>query len=247
MIGGTPTTTNYLDTAICSAGTCTVPTTVANGASVYWVVRAKNPAGASPWSNALRFTVRVLPSTPTLVGPSGTDATFTPNLTWNASTDANSYDVYTNIGGVPTTTNVLDTACVAGTCTYTMPTQANGTYVYWIVRAKNPAGASPWSNALRFTVRVLPSTPTLVGPSGTGTTTPTYQWTDAGDATSYDIYTSINGVPTTTNVLAATYCAAGVCNYPSTVPAASRVYWVVKGNNSAGTGSWSSPLVFLVP
>jgi len=131
---------------------------LANGASVYWVVRATNSSGTSAWSTNQRFTITLPvtpPNAPTLVSPSLTSATNTPTYTWNAVANATSYTHYTNIAGVETFTNVTAAAagCAAGTgtCSTTSATPlASGSNVYWVVNAKNSGGTSPWSTSLRF-------------------------------------------------------------------------------------------------
>jgi hypothetical protein len=250
---GVSATTNYLS-MVCVAGVCSVTSpALNNNDSVYWVVRARNSAGISAWSASRSFIVNIVsvPAIPTLVSPSGTIATLTPVYTWNASAGATSYDLYTDIGGVSTTTNYLAaSACTAGTCSAISPTLANGSSVYWVVRAKNPAGTSAWSSSKFFTVNavVVPAVPATVSPSGTVTTlTPSYIWNASEGATSYDLFTDIGGVSTTTNYLAASTCAAGTCSAISpTLANGSSVYWIVRAKNSAGSSAWSSSKIFHV-
>jgi hypothetical protein len=165
---------------------------------------------------------------------------------------AASYDLYTKIGGVETTTNYLAaTVCSAGTCSVTSPALANGTSVYWVARARNVAGTSPWSSSMSFSVKVLPLAPTLIGPSGSGTATPTFTWNAVGNATSYTLYTNVGGVENYATYDAAAACSTGVCSVTPGAPlapfsAGSNVYWVVRGGNAAGNGPWSANKTFKV-
>jgi FtsP/CotA-like multicopper oxidase with cupredoxin domain len=254
IIGSVEKTTNYLAANVCSAGTCsTVSTALVSGSSVYWIVRAKNTIGTSAWSTSKTFVVNSIPipAIPVTSSPSGTVTTSTPTYTWNESVFATSYDLYTNVRGVATTTNYLSTAvCVSGVCSATSPVLANGASVYWVVKAKNSTGVSAYSSSKTFVVNTvsIPLSPATVSPTGTVTTnTPTYTWVESTGATSYDIYASVNGVASTTNYLTSTVCAAGTCTATSpTLTNGASVYWIVRAKNSAGTSAWSTSKTFVV-
>lgn len=257
-INGIPTSVSYTATdAGCAAGTGTcdvTPATVlANGTAVYWLVRAKNAAGVSPWSTNKNFVVQILPGTPTPVAPSGYITDTSPSYSWSAVTGAASYDLYTKVNGTPTTVTYSagDAGCAAGTGTCGIApgtVLANGSAVYWLVRARNAAGVSPWSTNKTFTVQLLPATPTALAPSGTASTTPNYSWTAAVNATSYDLYLRVNGVPSTVNVSAAAAgCASGTGTCSASaggLTSGDGVYWLVRGRNAAGVSPWSAPLSF---
>jgi hypothetical protein len=250
----------------CSTGsglcTATALAPLANGSSVYWVVRATNTGGTSAWSSNLRFTVstQATPVAPTLVSPSGVVTTATPTYTWNAVAGAANYTLYTNIGGVETlaTYNAAAAGCPAGTgtCSVIPATPlAHGSSVYWVVNASNAAGTSPYSTNLRFNVStiVAPVAPTLVSPSGVAATNPpTYTWNAVANADSYTLYTNIAGAETFTTITAANAgCGAGTgtCSLTPATPLASgaSVYWIVNARNAGGTSPWSTNLRFTAP
>jgi len=243
------------------AGLCTVTLAnpLANGDIVTWLVRATNAAGSSGWSSYLRFTVGILPATQTLVSPSGTIVTTTPTYTWNADTAATSYVMAAYLNGVRTDTTYTATeaGCAAGTgtCSVTPATAlANGDKVTWLVRATNIAGSSAWSAYLKFTVGIIPATPTLIGPSGTiATTTPIYSWNAVPEATSYVMATYVNGVRSDLSITAVDAgCASGTgtCSFAvspvDALTSGDNVTWLMRAVNLAGSSSWSSYLKFLV-
>jgi hypothetical protein len=245
----------------CPAGTGTCSVTpvapLTSGDAVTWLVRAINGAGTSGWSPFLKFNVQVFPATPTLVGPTVTATTLTPTYTWNAVPTAASYVVATYLNGVraDVTYTAAAAGCSAGTGTCSVTPAAplaNGDNVTWLVRATNAAGTSAWSAFLKFTVGIVPSTPTLVSPSGTvATLTPTYTWNAVPTATNYVVATYVNGVRADVNYTATTAgCAAGTgtCSVTPAGPLTSgdSITWLVRATNIAGTSGWSSYLRFLV-
>jgi len=188
---------------------------------------------------------------PTTVSPAGIVNTLTPVHTWNNVTGAASFELYTNIAGVAkSTTYAAADVCVAGTCSVASPALAEGSSVYWIVRAKNPATVSPWSSAKTFTVTtaVIPAVPVTVSPTGTvATLTPVHTWNDVAGATTFELYTNIGGVAQATTYTAAAVCAAGTCSVTSpTLANGNSVYWIVRSKNTAGASGWSAPKTFTV-
>ena len=237
-------------------GTCSVTpsTALVNGASQWWIETA-NDVFDGPWSDVMNFTVNVVPpGKATLVSPSGTISTSTPTYTWNAVSTATSY--YLWVDG-PSGTAVIQTwytatqagcASGTGTCSVTPSTTlSNGTNQWWI-----EAGAgAPWSDAMNFTVNVVPpGKATLVSPSGTiSTSTPTYTWNAVSTATSY--YLWVDG-PSGTAVIQTWYtatqagCASGTgtCSVtPSTTLSNGTNQWWIE----AGAGApWSDAMNFTV-
>jgi hypothetical protein len=257
VVGTVQKTVNYSAVNVgCESGTGTCSVTPLlpqeNGATVYWVVKAKNAAGASPWSTSMTFIVRGLPATPQLIGPTVAVATRTPSYSWNAVPGATEYTLFTDVGGIQATVTYSAAAggCASGTgiCTITPSTPQNfGTTVYWLTRARNIGGASSWSTSMNFTIMDPNTAPILISPSvAVATTTPTYTWNAVYGATDYDFYTLIAGAATTVTYTAANaHCASGTgtCNITPNTPLSpgSSVYWSVKAKNAGGKTPWSLP------
>ena len=253
-INGVTALSSHLATTACSAGSCSVTSpALTEGNSVYWIVKARNAGGASAWSTSKTFvvTTATIPAAPVTLSPSGTVPSATPVYTWNVSAGATSYDLFTSIGGVSSqTSHLAATVCSGGTCTVTSPTLNNGDSVYWIVKAKNIAGASAWSSSKTFVVALVPApaAPVSLAPSGTvATLTPVYSWSQSAGASSYDIYTYINGVASIASDIPATVCSGGTCSFTSpALTDGNSVYWVVRAKNSTGSSAWSSSKTFVV-
>jgi hypothetical protein len=191
------------------------------------------------------------PAQPTLLGPTETVTSTTPSYTWNAVSGATSYDLWT-----PADLTVEYTAAAAGcgsdelTCMVTPSTVLNnGDDVNWTVRSKNSNGLSSWAVASSFAVSILPAVPTLVGPTGTvTTTTPTFTWNAVSGAGSYDLWTPSD--KTVNYTAAAAGCASGepTCSVtPATVlPNGDTVSWTVRSLNSGYLSSWGPTSSFTV-
>lgn len=145
-------------TANCTVGgTCSIISpTLTPGDNVSWLVRARNSAGISSWSAVNSFTYLlpvVVPITPTPIAPIGTVSVANPSYVWSASDGATSYDIYSNTNGVTALLNYSSAAasCTAGgNCSIVSSTLTPGDNVSWLVRARNSAGISAWSQVVRF-------------------------------------------------------------------------------------------------
>jgi hypothetical protein len=196
----------------------------------------------------------VLPlATPVTLGPSNSVATLTPTYTWASVPGATSYDLYTVISGVASTTSYTASAAncaLGGVCAITPITAlVGGNSVYWVVRARNVVDTSPYSTSRDFTTMDTTAIPILIGPSiSIATLRPTYAWNSVPGATSYDLYTSINGVGSTVSYTASDgNCSlGGVCAItpPAPLVGGDSVYWIVRGKNSAGTSAYSLAKTF---
>lgn len=244
---------------LCSSGTGTcflTPTTALSSGSHTWWVRAKNSAGYGPWSQGMSFTVgTTAPGQPTLVSPTGNVTDTRPTYTWNAVAGATEYQLWVNRGRT-TVINAMHTATAAGcsggtgTCSITPTTVlAAGGHAWWI-RAKNGAGAGPWSTAKTFTIVTPPAQPTLVSPAGNVTdTTPTYTWNAVASATEYQLWVNRGSttVINTVHTSGAAGCGDGTCEItPATVLTAGGHTWWVRAKNTAGLGPWSTAKTFTV-
>jgi hypothetical protein len=103
--------------------------------------------------------------------------------------------------------------------------------------------------------RATPAPPpaTLISPSGTiTTTTPTYTWNAVSETTEY--YLKVNDSSKENKILrwytsSEAGCASGIgtCSVtPTTALAAGSGTWWIQAKNSAGTGPWSSGMLFTV-
>jgi hypothetical protein len=162
-VGGVETTVNFTAVAAgCDqenkACSVTPPTPQAGGASVVWLVRARNSAGTTPWGSSKTFKVMDSLASPTLIAPSGVIALTTPTYIWNFVAGATSYDIYTSVAGVDTTFTytAIDAGCdqEISSCSITpVVPQNGGDNVTWLVRAKNIGGATIWSSSLNYQIQ----------------------------------------------------------------------------------------------
>ncbi len=108
-------------------------------------VRAKNDAGSSSYSTAISIsTLAGIPATPTGLNTSSV-TTSSATLSWNASSNATSYDVQVRVqGGSWATYNTSNTS-------YNATGLQSSTIYEWQVRAKNASGASSYSSTVQFT------------------------------------------------------------------------------------------------
>ena len=249
----------------CAAGTgtCAVTPAVALGAGkgTFWV-KATTAGGDSPWSDGLAFTVPAafLPTAPTPVAPTGTVTATTPTFSWTAVPNATSYFLWVDdasaAGKVQQVYTAAQLGCAAGTGTCAVtPTVAlaTGTGTWW-VKATTAAGDGPWSADQTFTIATptVPGTPTLLGPAGTTTNTPTFSWKAVPGATSYALWVDD---AKTAGKIQMVYSAAqlgcttdtGTCAVAPGVTLANGAgkFWV-KATNALGDGPWSGGLAFSV-
>ena len=193
------------------------------------------------------------PQPPTPIGPSGSTTDATPTYTWNAVSEATHYElaVRGRTGLVVMQAEATTAVCSGATCSVT-PTSAlaGGTYA-WVVRAKNAAGAGPWSAAKYFlTGTSPPGQATLGGPSGTITdATPTYTWGAVAHAALYRlvVFNASGNVVLDKWSPDLFVCNATGCAVPHPTPlAAGGYFWVVRTWNPAGFGAWSAAGSFTV-
>jgi hypothetical protein len=175
---------------------------LANNATYFWKVVAKNAGGsttatASPWNFA---TIVASPGAFTQTTPTAgaVDRPVSGTLSWQASANAATYDVYLDTIAVPTT---IVSADQAGT-SYNYGGLLNSKAYYWKIVAKNAAGTLAASNApLSFTTVVASSGAfSLLSPSDGATNQPhagTLVWGSSLNATSYDVYLDTSAAPTT--------------------------------------------------
>lgn len=137
-------------------------TGLTNGTTYYFVVTASNASGTSPYSNQASATPQAPtpPNAPTNLAASPGNQSV--SLTWNASTGAASYSVYRSLA--TGTGYALVTSSVTNT-NYQDTGLTNGTTYFYVVKAVNSVGVSPYSNEASATPAIPPPPP----PSTLGT------------------------------------------------------------------------------
>jgi len=149
------------------------------------------------------------------------------SLTWNASAEATSYDVYFDAGSPP-----RFAANTTNTGYYPPGLDGNTTY-YWYVVAKNSV-SSQSSDIWSFTTTSvhLPVAFLLVSPAKGATgvpLAPTLIWNTSTGATSYDIYF---GTSSSLHLVGST---TGTSYVPGTLAVNTTYRWMIVANNSAGS------------
>lgn len=194
-------------------------TTVSNGTTYYYIVRAVTGGGVeSP--NSLEVAVRPI-STFSLSSATPTSSS-NINLVWTAATGAATYDVRygTSTGSYTTTlSNQTSPLSVTGL-------SANTTY-YFQIQAKNAVGTGTTVNSTEVSAKTA-----TAGPSGLVATATTGQisltWANTSGATNYNIYRSTTsgsyGAALATAVAGLTYTDTTVAN-------GTTYYYVVRANN----------------
>ncbi|WP_394759418.1 N-acetylmuramoyl-L-alanine amidase [Flavobacterium sp.] len=164
------------------------------------------------------------------VTPACTSTVSQVNLSWTASTNATSYDVYRN--GILWDTNVTVTTYVNTT------NVVAGTIYTYSVKAKNTGTTQVTNSNGTLSVTALncatPGTFTLTATPQCATTTSrvNLSWTDSANATSYDIYR--NGILWDTNITTTSYINT------TNVVAGTTYTYSVKAKNSTATQTANS-------
>jgi hypothetical protein len=159
-------------------GTSVSASGLSSNTTYYWRVRAVNTTGNSAWSTVWSFTTAAetptLADPPTLTSPANnaSDVSTDPELRWNASNRADSYQAQVSKAS-SFSSNVFDREGITQT-SVTVNNLETGTTYYWRVRAKNAAGYSEWSSTRNFTTAQATSTGQLIAhwqlDEGSGTT-----------------------------------------------------------------------------
>jgi hypothetical protein len=186
------------------------------------------------------------PSTPSLSTPANgaTAASVTPNLQWNASSGATSYQAQVSTAS-GFSSIIFDQSGISTTNVTASPALNSNTTYYWRVNASNSSGTSGWSTVRSFTTAAAPTTPpsapTLSAPVNNATgisTTVTLQWEPATGATSYQaqVSTASSFSTTVSNQSNILYTQVTVLSLNTNT----TYYWRVNASNSAGTSDWSA-------
>jgi subtilisin family serine protease len=184
------------------------------------------------------------PPTPTLISPADASSTSdaTPTFDWSDASGATSYTILVDDAS-NFSSPVINQSPTSST--YTPGTDlATGVY-YWKVLATNSDGSSSYSGVWDFTITPLvpmPALPTLISPANGSTVedlTPTFDWSDAANATGYNIKICTNKQMST--IYIETTTTASEFTPPSDMLEDTYFWWVSSTNatgESATTGYW---------
>ncbi|KAA9340723.1 LamG-like jellyroll fold domain-containing protein [Adhaeribacter soli] len=213
---------------------------LAHSTNYYWRVMANNYGVTSNWSNVWQFKTS-LPN-PTLLAPAN-NATSTPvslPLTWNAISDAGSYQV--QVSTAADFSSLLLDQNNLKTNSVNVSGLANHTTYFWRVRAANSEGNSNWSPAWSFTtIPATPATPVLSAPVNQSTGNPlppTLTWNPATNAQNYIVQVSANA-----DFTSPVFNQSNITGTSVPIPNlahSTNYYWRVMANNYGVTSNWSN-------
>ncbi len=173
-------------------------------------------------------------------GVSATDGAFTDRIrvTWLASPNATSYEIWRGTSNSPSSAIGLGSvATLAFDDTGTAPGQ---TFWYWL-KAKNSSGTSGFSagdSGWRKAASTVPAPPNGVAATdGTYTNRVRVTWLASANATAYEIWRATSSSPSYAIQLGST--TGLLFDDPAAVPGQIYWYWV-KAKNAAGTSGFSS-------
>ena len=215
-------------------------TSVANGQSYYYVVKAENAYGVGPASNEIKATAGAVPSQPLNVTTQHGDGWI--YLTWNPPADTGGsqikyYLVYrTNQSG----SGYVQVANVT-TTSYNDTGLTNGQAYYYVITAVNDDGEGPFSQEVSDIPGTIPQPPTNLKILEVGNRSLTLTWDPPSDTggypiTEYKIYRSTtSGGPYSYigNTTTTSYTDTNLTN-------GQTYYYVVKAINQEGESVYSS-------
>ena len=183
----------------------------------------------------------------TNLSPSTNITDTTPTFSWNEQIDSDWYFLEVNGGASHGSWYPEEAICSGGSCLVTPGGMMPGGHHSWRVRTRNLQGVGAWSATQAFSIG-LPGPANPMTPTGDiFDATPDYTWTEAADATGYEIELedSLGGVgqPDTS----APSCGGGTCSVttlPGGALSAGAYAWRVRGTNGSGEGPWSGQLAF---
>ena len=208
-----------------------VHTGLVNGTAVYYVVTAENSAGESVESAQVSATpLPTIPAAPT--GVAAVPADTQNSISWNASSGADSYNLYwSTTSGV---TQANGTLIPDVTTPYVHTALTNGIPYYYVVTAANIAGESADSAEVNATPVAPAAAPTAPGglTATAGNTQLTLTWSPVSGATSYNLYWSTTtGVDQSSGIpisgVTSPYVHTGRTN-------GTTYYYVVTAENASG-------------
>ena len=223
--------TSPADTVPGSVNSCDV-TGLTNGAAYYFVVTASNPGGDSGYSNEISATPQVsAPSAPTGLTATGENGKVT--LSWNSTAEAAGYKIYqsesSGFYGAALTT------VAESVYSYEITGLTNGVVYYFVIKATNAGGDSPYSAEVTATPATVPGAPTNVAATaGNGQVTVSFTPpADNGGSTITGYTVTSNPGNLTAAGTATTITVTGLSN-------GTAYTFTVTASNAAGTGPASA-------
>ena len=244
---------NAAVTPNCNSTTCWITPSVSLADGTYWYkITAGNAAGWSSASAAQSFTVATQPpAAPTLVSPSGSISSTTPQFVWYVSPGATGYWMtVAKSNGTYVYNSAVTPSCNAYTCWITPSLNlTDGDYWYQIT-AGNSIGWGSASSQMSFAVVTQPpAAPTLISPNSTvSTSSPLFVWYTTATATGYwmTVARSSDGAYLYNSYITPS-CNAYTCWITPSLNLPSGSYWFkITAGNSIGWSSASSPMSFTV-
>jgi hypothetical protein len=186
-----------------------------------------------------------MPATPLLILPSnGSTNIFTTTLLDWSDANATSYRVQVSTDSLFGST-VVDQLNVTSS-QYRIDTLVlnHNTKYFWRVNATNNNGTGPWSLVSNFrTITQLPLTPVLTSPANGSvniSVTPLLDWETVINANTYRAQ-----IATDSNFSSTVFDQSGISQSQITVPASvlnndTTYFWKISGQNTFGSGLWSS-------
>jgi hypothetical protein len=212
---------------------------------LWWVAAVSTNGQGLTWSAGGSFTIAAL-AAPSPIGSGGTILTDMPTFQWTAVTGAASYELWISD---QTTGKVLLIPNAAGTSVTLSAAQAltpGHFYRWWVATVSINGLAIIWSVGQSVYITALPAaTPT--GPSGTITTAmPTFSWTAAPGAASYELWVSDQTTGQNPVLLIPNISALSVTLTASQALTPGHKYrWWIAAVSTNGLGaSWSAAVNF---
>lgn len=214
----------------------TYPGTLPRNDYKWWVRAVRDNEFKGVWSDVSEFSTGGRSKVTSPVRNSVV-TTSIPNFEWPAVPGAESYEVY--VSKVGTAGALYRDAGITNNHIGARVLE-DGSYKVWI-RTTLPGGSAVWGSGVSFTVATTvtdlqttpfnPATPSF-------DTTPTFQWTAASGAETYDIYLHSG---TTTILLTG---LTGTSHPRHTDLSKGHWAWNIRPVNSSGVGKWSPTIAF---
>ncbi len=214
--------------------------TLSQGITYYWKVRANNGSGYSPWSTVWTFTTTGM-GTPILLSPSnGVIGQPIVNLVFDWQDAAGGtfyeYQYCTDVNFIsPTPVSSITTAS-----TVSISGLSNNTTYYWRVRNNDGTTSSPWSTVWSFTTVGI-GVPVLISPTNGAVSQPisnvVLDWQDAASASFYEYQycTDVNFVSPAPTSATSTVSTATI----NGLAVNTTYYWRVRTSDGATLSAWS--------